>query len=235
MFKEQSNKWKPITLAYTSAVILNVHHFIVEAIKEICPDERVRDELWNGYLIDDLLASYRRAMQHAKFLLELEREGVPLTLNHYFNDNLQKVQSGRLVAAMEKLGVEQSDQRPDEPGNANRTEGIFFSRAQLNNLSFNMANSDHVREYMHDVLKSYYKVSQKRFVDVVCQQAINYYLLQGEGSPLKIFSTQMVLNLNEDQLDMIAAEDAPVKLRREKLGRDIKSFEDALRVLRGSG
>ncbi|KAI0840875.1 P-loop containing nucleoside triphosphate hydrolase protein [Hypoxylon sp. FL0890] len=236
MFKEQSKKWKPITMCYMNQVVSAVHHFIVQAINEVCPDERVRDELWNGYLLEELQKSYRRAMDHAKFLLEIEREGVPMTLNHYFNDNLQKAQSSRLVAAMEKLGMENHVETKNEHGDVvNKEAGVFLSRAQLNNLSFNMANSDHVREYMHDILEAYYKVSRKRFVDVVCQQAVNHYLLAGEGSPLKTFSTQMVLNLNEDQLDMIAAEDAPVKLRREKLGRDIKNFEDALRVLKGSG
>ncbi|KAI1775176.1 P-loop containing nucleoside triphosphate hydrolase protein [Hypoxylon cercidicola] len=234
MFKEQSKKWKQITLSFMSGAIVAVHRFIDGTIKKICPDNRVRDELWNGYLLEELQRSYRRAMDHAKFLLEIEREGVPFTLNHYFSENLQKAQSSRLVAVMEQVGTETTIQGTDYSPN-NLQKGIFLNKAQLGNLSFNMANSDHVREYMHDVLKSYYKVSLKRFIDVVCQQAINYYLLQGEGSPLKIFSTHMVLNLNEDQLDMIAAEDAPVKLRRDKLGRDIKCFEKALRVLKGSG
>ncbi|OTA63763.1 hypothetical protein K449DRAFT_33215 [Hypoxylon sp. EC38] len=235
MFKEQSKKWKPITMCYMNQVVSTVHHFIVEAISEICPDDRVRDELWNGYLLEELQKSYRRAMDHAKFLLDIEREGVPMTQNHYFNDSLQKAQSSRLVASMEKLGMENNIETKDEHGNVVKNEAaVVLNRTQLNNLSFNMANSDYVREYMHDILKSYYKVSRKRFVDVVCQQAVNHYLLAGEGSPLKIFSTQMVLNLNEEQLDMIAAEDAPVKVHREKLGRDIKNFEEALRVLKGS-
>ncbi|XXG99120.1 Vacuolar protein sorting-associated protein 17 [Hypoxylon texense] len=237
MFKEQSKKWKHITLSFVGGVIVAVHRFIVEAIREICPDSRVRDELWDGYLLEELQVSYRRAMDHAKFLLEIEREGVPLTLDHYFNENLQKAQSGRLVTAIEQQGTTTTVPVKDPRGYDTGTSlsGIFLSRTQLNNLSFNMGNPEQVRTHMHDVLKSYYKVSRKRFVDVVCQQAINYYLLQGAGSPLKIFSTQMVLSLSEDQLDMIAAEDAPVKLGREKLGRDIKNFEEALKVLKGSG
>ncbi|KAI2620006.1 P-loop containing nucleoside triphosphate hydrolase protein [Hypoxylon sp. NC1633] len=237
MFKEQSKKWKPITLSYVSEVILAVHEFIVEVLDDVCPDSRVRDELWNECLLEQLQGSYRAAMSHAKFLLEIEREGVPITLNHYFNDNLQKTQGGRLVAALREIGLTTSltNAKNREEGFEPPEKGIFLSHAQLNNLSFNMGNSDHVREYMHDILKSYYQVSRKRFVDVVCQQAVNHYLLQGKESPLKIFSTQMVLNLSDDLLDMIAAEDAPVKLRREKLARDIKSFEEALKVLKGSG
>ncbi|KAF3062278.1 Interferon-induced GTP-binding protein Mx [Daldinia childiae] len=235
MFKEQSKKWKPITLDYVSRVIWAVHHFIVQALETTCPDERVREELWSGYLLEELQKSYREAMDKAKYLLSIEREGIPLTLNHYFNDTLQKAQSGRLVSNIEKLGTEENLGMPDDNGVIVKSEpGIHLTWAQLKNFSFNMANSQYVQEYMHDLLKSYYKLSRKRFVDVVCQQAVNHHLLRGEGSPLQIFSTRMVLNLNEDQLDMIAAEDAPIKVRREKLGHAIEQFEHALKVLRGT-
>ncbi|CAJ2513571.1 Uu.00g016900.m01.CDS01 [Anthostomella pinea] len=228
MFKEQSKKWESLTLSHMSRAIYHVHDFIYSMIEEICPDNKVREALWDDYLVEELQEAYRHAMTHAKFLLEIEREGTPLTLNHYFNDNIQKSQVDRLMAAIEKLGTVSA-----QAGNAEL--GVFLSRSQLGSLSANKANSEHVREYMHDILKSYYKVSRKRFVDVVCQQAVNYFLLSGKNSPLKIFSTEMVLGLNEEQLDMIAAEDETVKLGREKLLRDIENFEAALKVLKGSG
>ncbi|KAI1503956.1 P-loop containing nucleoside triphosphate hydrolase protein [Biscogniauxia marginata] len=233
MFKEQSKKWQPLTLHHISQVIVHVHHFIAETIKSICPDSQVREELWHGFLLEQLQESYRKAMDHAKFLLEIEREGVPMTLNHYLNENLQKDQTERLVSQLEKIGENITIPTAD-PRVHGHKQGFFLSRTELRNLSVNKANSEHVREYIHDLLKSYYKVSQKRFVDVVCQQAVNYFLLSGKHSPLKIFSTEMVLNLNEDQLAMIAAEDFPVKVQREKLDRDIENFEAALKVLRGA-
>ncbi|KAI1083554.1 P-loop containing nucleoside triphosphate hydrolase protein [Whalleya microplaca] len=235
LFKEQSKKWEPITLSYMHRVIIAVHHFIFEMIKEVCPDDRVRDELWDGYLLEDLQGSYLRAMDRAKSLLEIEREGPPFTLNHYFNDDLQKVQGDRTVAALKEHGQVQTIQ-PNGPGYASQS-GFFFTKLQLDTFStsVNKANSKHVREHMHDVLKSYYKVSRKRFVDTVCQQAVNHFLLYGKDSPLRIFSTQMVSNLNEEQLDIIAAEDTPVKIRREKLARDIENYKEAMKVLRGSG
>ncbi|KAI1133587.1 P-loop containing nucleoside triphosphate hydrolase protein [Nemania abortiva] len=225
IFKEQSKKWESITLNYISRVILRVHVFISQAVKDACPEQRVRDELWNGYLLDELQKSYRRAMDNAKFLLEIERDGVPITLNHYFNDNLQKVGAQRLGQAMESLTIQCThDESP----------GFFLQASQLNNLAVNMANSTYALERIHDVLWSYYKVSLKRFVDVVCQQTVQYYLLSGKYSPLNVFNTDMVLSLNEEQLDIIAGEDAPVKRRREKLDREIKSLEEALEVLKGS-
>jgi len=33
-------------------------------------------------------------------------------------------------------------------------------------------------------IKSYYKVARKRFVDAVCLQAVNHFLVSGKTSPL---------------------------------------------------
>ncbi|RYP50966.1 hypothetical protein DL768_003632 [Monosporascus sp. mg162] len=230
MFKDQSAKWEPITLTFVGQVILMVHHFIVEALNEVCPDTRVREQLWESFLLEELQKSYIRALDHTRFLLDIEREGTPLTLNHYFNDNLQRGQSKRLVEALKKMAVSKPQDKSNWGG-----EGVSLTWSQLKNFSLNKANSEHVREYMHDVLESYYRVSRKRFVDVVVQQAVGHFLLRGPDSPLRIFTTDMVLGLNDEQLEMIAAEDAPVRLYREKLDHDVEKFEEALKVLKGSG
>ncbi|KAI0421071.1 interferon-induced GTP-binding protein Mx2 [Xylaria grammica] len=226
LFKEQSKQWEFITLKHTSVIISHVHHFISEIVKLICPDPRVYEELWNGYLLDELKASYRRAMDHARFLLRIEREGLPLTLNRSFTEHIQKSRTTRLVQAVTKLGIGIEGQ----PGDG----CISLNTSMLQNLTIAKGNAAHIREQMHDILSSYYEVARERFIDVVYQQVTNHCLLTGDKSPLKIFNTEMVLGLNEEQLDMIAAEDSPVKQRRDKLVRDIENFAEALKVLKGS-
>ncbi|KAI1738791.1 interferon-induced GTP-binding protein Mx2 [Xylaria scruposa] len=234
LFKEQSKKWEDITMEHMSVIIYHVHRFISEVVRSICPDPRVHEELWNGYLLEELMASYRRAMDHAKFLLRIEREGSPLTLTHSFSQNIEKIRTGRLVNAIKELSVERIDHPKSEPDGQPHENYIFLKPSHLENLNINKGNAKQLREHMHDLLSSYYRVARQRFVDVIYQQAVNHHLLFGEKSPLRIFNTEMVLNLNEDQLDMIAAEDAPVKQRREKLGRDIDNLVEALKVLKGS-
>ncbi|KAH9887112.1 P-loop containing nucleoside triphosphate hydrolase protein [Xylariomycetidae sp. FL2044] len=226
LFKEQSKAWIPITLTHMKKIIDLIHHFMYEIMKEICPDTRVRDELWNGFLLDEYRASYVKAIGHAKLLLEIEQDGDPMTLNHYFNDTLQKARSDRLLTAIKKSGTTTNNGRDGER--------ISVSLSALQNLCVNESNSEHMQAYIHDILKSYYKVARKRFVDVICQQAIAYHLLQGKHSPLKVFCTDMVMKLSDEQLDMIAGEDTIIKEQREKLARDVENFEEALKVLRGS-
>ncbi|KAJ3568228.1 hypothetical protein NPX13_g6495 [Xylaria arbuscula] len=229
IFQEQSKKWEPITIQHLNVIIWHVHHFIHAALRESCSDAKVFEELWNTYLLDELQGSYLAVLDRAKLLLKIERDCCPITYNHYFNDNLQKEQGKRLVNAVEKLSLDL------HVSFFPKDKLLHIPESSLQKLAANKSNSEHVCEYMHDVLYSYYKVSRKRFVDVVCQQAVNYYLLAAEDSPLKIFNTQMVLHLNEDQLDTIAGEDLHIRQRREKLARDIANFEAALKVLKGSG
>lgn len=46
----------------------------------------------------------------------------------------------------------------------------------------------HACEDIHDVLMSYYEVSRKRFIDVICQHILCHYLLEDKESPLQIWS-----------------------------------------------
>lgn len=48
----------------------------------------MRDALL-GMLYDGLMQGYKKAIQQVRFLLSVELEGIPITQNHYFNDNLQ--------------------------------------------------------------------------------------------------------------------------------------------------
>jgi hypothetical protein len=87
--KTQSSKWETIAMGYVKDVIAMAHEFILKLLESVCSDLRVREGL-TSVLMDDLRTKYQRALDSAKFLLYVERHGTPATLNHYFNENLEK-------------------------------------------------------------------------------------------------------------------------------------------------
>lgn len=87
--KVQSTKWTALALGYISDVVTIVHRFITQILDLICPDLQVKTELLS-VLNDGLFERYKRAIDQVHFLLRVERNGTPMTLNHYFNDNLEK-------------------------------------------------------------------------------------------------------------------------------------------------
>lgn len=87
--KRQSVKWKSLALGYISDIMTIVHTFVVDLLRVVCPIERVRMGIMS-LLMDRLVERYTSATSHVEFLLEIELDGTPATLNHYFNDNLNK-------------------------------------------------------------------------------------------------------------------------------------------------
>ena len=94
-----------------------------------------------------------------------------------------------------------------------------------------VSNSDHAIRDLHDILKSYYKVARKRFVDVVCMQAAGHYLVTGKDAPVRLFTPQFVNGLKEDQLDRIAGEDISTRRKREELRREIENLTNGKKIL----
>lgn len=93
------------------------------------------------------------------------------------------------------------------------------------------SNLESIIQDLHDSLKSYYKVAHKRFVDTVCMQAADYYLIKGPESPMKVFSSYFVSGLSPEQLEVIAGEEYQTKRKRTKLKREINLLAKGKSVL----
>jgi len=94
-----------------------------------------------------------------------------------------------------------------------------------------MSNAEHTVRDIHDILQSYYKVALKRFSDNLCMQAVDYYLVTGPESPLRVFSPDFVFRLTEEKLEEIAGEDEVTKRRRALLEKKVANLEAAKKHL----
>lgn len=63
--------------------------FIATALGIACGNDKVCRNILS-YLMDDLIEKYQHAISKVDFFLEVERDGMPMTLNHYLNNNLQR-------------------------------------------------------------------------------------------------------------------------------------------------
>lgn len=89
IWKKQSANWNDLALGYVSDIVSVVHEFILALISAICEDARIQSALMS-VLMDGLIERYRKSLEHAEFILHVEKLGTPLTENHYFADNLEK-------------------------------------------------------------------------------------------------------------------------------------------------
>lgn len=89
LMKKQTRKWPILSRGYISDIISYVHIFIQTVLQEVCKDRQICRRILS-ILQEDLIQSYNHAISAVEFLLAIEREGTPLTVNHYFNDSLEK-------------------------------------------------------------------------------------------------------------------------------------------------
>lgn len=104
--------------------------------------------------------------------------------------------------------------------------GQIVRSSDLDHIS-SMSNLQSTVQQLHDILKSYYKVARKRFVDNVCMQAAEYHLVRGPDSAVRVLSTSFVSDLKPEHLENIVGEDASTKMKRADLTLQIEKLKKA--------
>ncbi|RYN63530.1 hypothetical protein AA0117_g12693 [Alternaria alternata] len=227
-FREQSDKWPCMAKMYVSRVIVVIHRFMMIALDTLCADSCVREEIWAS-ILDEVLTRYKAALHQATFLVSLERDKKPYTVNNYFNENLQIVRGNR-KAAMLKAKSRQEIKRGFH-NSAQVSDNLIVDLEDVRSTTINKSNVDQVKEEIHDILWSYYEVARKRFVDNVYQQAVDHCLLTGPRSPLAVLTQEWVIELDGERLEMIAGESSLTKQQRVNLSNKIEDLEAASRIL----
>ena len=208
LFQELSMKWENLVGAYVTNVITSIHHFCNALLARLCTEERVMTALWS-LLMDGLIQRYRKTVEHVHFVLQTERSGNLLTTNHYFSETLDQLRSDR--------SAEQNDGFSFRAGDAARRTPV--------------GNMEHTVRDIHDILKSYYKVARKRFVDNICMQGTDYHLITGPDTPLRVFSPEFVVELSAERLEAVAGEDATSIQQRKSIEKEIESLMEGRRIL----
>ena len=219
-WREQSSKWPSMSKAFMSRVIVAIHRFITVALRGVCEDDGVREELRLA-ILDELLRRYQAGMAAAEFLVAAERDAKPYTLDCHFNERRQRARGERIAERLKPISAAVDD-----------FDRKLVTVEQVRNVTEQKSNIEDVVEQLHDDLSAYYDIAQKRFVDNVLNQAVNYRLLFGPSTPLGVFSQEWVIGLRLDQLDAIAGESPSVREHRERLARKIADLTAAKEILR---
>lgn len=91
--------------------------------------------------------------------------------------------------------------------------------------------SEYSQQEIHNILRAYYSLARDRYMDNIFQLTVNYYLLHGVGSSLKVFTHDWVLGLDNGDRDRIAGESKAMKRNRSRIEKKISDLEKALNIL----
>jgi hypothetical protein len=173
--------------------------------------------------MDEFTECYRRAMDHAKFLLHVELDGKAVTCNPHFEKTLGSNRTDRMKKILEPFAQTFAKLFPATK---------FIDMKDITTYAENTTNPDAICGAIHDVMRSYYDITRSRFVDNICVQVVDHFLLSGEKSPLRVLSSDRVLKMTPEELDMVAGEEAVSKSTREMLNRSIAALEEAKKILK---
>ena len=215
LFREQSKSWETIATQFLNQAVQSVAAFHESACSSIVIDTQVCKSLetrlkrWNA-------EASEAASKQLKALLFDERGGILQTVNHYFADTLSKIREGRFMARLKKAGL--------ETGNFD---------INLENLVQNvhLSNEDQAVNDIHDVLKTYYKVALKRFMDNVVTSVVERELLGPQASVHRL-TPDFVLSLSDEELAATCAEDYTTSTSRCGLYDQIERLRKALEIVR---
>jgi hypothetical protein len=146
-------------------------------------------------------------------ILQDERNGILQTINHYFADTLSKTREDRVLVRLEELGLE---------------DGAYL---QVNLKAIagaaHLSNEDQAVNDIHDILKAYYQVTIKRFIDNIILQVVEIIYL-GDNRPVKAISPEYIGTLSETDLSDISAESYATSSARTDIYYRLERLEKAL-------
>ncbi|KAF5709087.1 dynamin family [Fusarium mundagurra] len=153
-------------------------------------------------ILISLLPGYRRALEQVELLIHVDQQEQPYTLNKRFNESLAETKGRRLMGFLYATARKDTKQYGEVQYMVNLRDVPGVTKAQSN------------AEYLQQEL------------------AVNYHLLHGPGSSLKVFTQDWVLGLDNGDLDRIAGESKATKRNRSRIKKKISDLEKALSILK---
>lgn len=222
LFRQQAASWEPIAKDYLANVNKAVLGHIKRSCKDLITDNTIRKRIGdrNKRAVGK---SFQLASAQLDQILADEMGGILQTTNNYFAENLAKNRHDRVLIRLQKfLAPMEQTAEGGIPAYVGLNLDDLIKRTHL-------SNEDSAVYDIHDILKAYYKVAMKRFVDnVILQVTERHYM--GPNGPLKYFSPAYVGGRSDDELKNLAGESKATTMERERLTALLGQLEKALKL-----
>ncbi|KMU91587.1 interferon-induced GTP-binding protein Mx2 [Coccidioides immitis H538.4] len=228
LFYEQASQWEQIILGYAERILDATQQFLKLTLA-YCADDTTQQAVQMEIIAPAMESCTDTLKKKILEILQPHKKGHPITYNHYFIDNVQKIREKR-----NKRDTETCLRDFFALGNfdGNRRIGKDFSLNNLLAALFRQTEQDMDRYAASEAIcymEAYYKVAMKTVVDNFAVLAIEQCILK--KLPL-IFNPEVVTNLDDKTLEAIAAETTESKVERSHALEKLKFLSPALQNLK---
>ncbi|KAL5345014.1 hypothetical protein ACLOAV_009967 [Pseudogymnoascus australis] len=214
LFRQQSARWGPLAEQHVVKVEEIVRNFNQALLESLVPEDVLRAKI-EARNLTFYNAAHDAAIVQLRQIIADERSGILQTINHYFADTLAKTREERFLSRLKEVGL--------EDGQYQTIDLAAITRAA------HLSNEDQAVNDIHDILKAYYKVALKRYMDNVVLQVIERIYL-GSNGPVRAISPEYVKTLSDTELAGIAAESYATSSTRTEIGYKLQRLDKALNL-----
>lgn len=221
LFRQQASSWGKIAEDYLKVVNAIVLQHIKRSFQHLITDEAIRHKVYQRTKRIVVETQASALAQLGRILMD-DFGGILQTTNNYFAENLANNRHDRLLLRLKKYLDPAAKTGINGPVHVGINLEAMTKHAHLSN--------DQSAVYdIHDVLKAYYKVALKQFVDNVVKQITERCYL-GDDGPLRYFSPAYVGGLSDKELNELVGENRSTTMERERLTLLLQQLEGALQL-----
>ena len=230
LFRQQAEKWKPLSKKHVERVFDIVTDVMEEIIDQHCEnDEMVKQKLKAETYAMVSQSELKAEEELARILKSVFAKSLA-TDDTDFGDKIKAARLRRFKAAFSRF---RSRHIKTEPG-ANASNNISIGPEHLGLLfmELHISNEENLKDEIHDLLEAYYELERVKFVENINKLVIENCLLE-DSSPVLFMSPKFVYSLSEDKINHLAAEDPDVVNKRKALTASLGRLEKAEKIAEG--
>ncbi|CAI6339922.1 unnamed protein product [Periconia digitata] len=220
LFQQQSEPWQSIASEHLDVVWNSVKTFL-ETLLYYLTDDRTSRLLFSR-IIDPALEERRRALKtKLEELLIPHRNHHPLSIDPKFAQTIWALRKKRVARSVVEAIHDELQSEEDVPS----VEELLGRISDIDPETENKYGSLEI----YEVMEAYYESAILTFMNNVASLAIEQCLLSGVA---KMLSSATVRDMEDDELQAIAAESDETMQERARLSERVKTLEKGLGILR---
>ncbi|RDK37608.1 dynamin family protein [Aspergillus phoenicis ATCC 13157] len=222
LFRDQSLPWEGLAKEHVLKAWESVRYFALLVMQHTTDDHTF--SLLAGSILEPALDKLRQnLLDKLDELTAYTKRGHPLPVGKSFLTRIQKARSERQLSSLKTKLKYTNAHKPDG-------EALFSMKAiEEATSNLELSRDEYAAAEIIDQMQAYYDTAIVTFVDNVATLGIENCLLD----PLqRILTSQVINNLNDDQVRDLASEPSFISDERGRLASEVDKLQAGLRTLR---
>ncbi|KAL8781437.1 MAG: hypothetical protein Q9213_005988 [Squamulea squamosa] len=216
LFHRQIAKWKDLATSHFSKITKTTGQGLLKALETTCKGDDIVAPKIRVQVRQVQHAAEARGLRQIRQRVDEIGSRHLQTQNPLFEEQIRKARLARFAAALERyrskgpISVKQDGSTTDNEIVINlRDVAALFDQ-------IHMSNAQNLEDDIHDILKSYYELALRDFIEYVNQQVVESYLRDPEG-PVLFFNPSYVSQLSQESIEDLGAEESEIVAKRKEL------------------